>query len=41
MDIRAIEIIQTWKQVSTGKDISIRRFLSMGDKKDKEKETYC
>ena len=30
MDIRATEIIQTWKQVSTGKHISIHHFCPGG-----------
>ena len=35
MDIRATEIIQTWKQVNTGKHISIRNFCPWGD------DNYC
>ena len=39
MDIGATEIIQTCKQVSTGKHI--RHFCPWAMKKDNEKETYC
>ena len=35
MDIRATEIIQTWKQVNTGSHISIRNFCPWGD------DNYC
>ena len=37
-DIRATEIIQKWKQVSTGKHISIRHFCRWGMKKTMKKK---
>ena len=36
MDIRAIEIIRKWKQVRSGKHISIRHFCPLGMEKTME-----